>query len=80
MLRIIPRGGSKKYLPLGRVVVLDLGVLLLPGSVYDEPRHIRFGYGRKSIPESLSQFGAYLDRHFLWNVLAVDGPEKKWDR
>jgi hypothetical protein len=39
--------------------------LLLPGGVYDEPRHIRFGYGRKNMPEALSQFGAYLDRHFF---------------
>jgi aspartate/methionine/tyrosine aminotransferase len=45
-------------------VVRDSGVLLLPGNVYDEPRHIRFGYGRKNMPEALSQFGAYLDSHF----------------
>jgi len=41
-------------------LVRDAGVLLLPGSVYDEPRHIRFGYGRKNMPESLTQFEAYL--------------------
>jgi aspartate/methionine/tyrosine aminotransferase len=40
-------------------LVQQSGVLLLPGSVYDEPRHIRFGYGRANMPESLSQ----LDRH-----------------
>jgi aspartate/methionine/tyrosine aminotransferase len=45
-------------------VVRDSGVLLLPGSVYDQPRHIRFGYGRKNMPEALAQFGAYLDAHF----------------
>src|SRR5437016_6987918 len=39
------------------------GVLLLPGTVYDQPRHIRFGYGRKNMPEALAQFGAYLDAH-----------------
>jgi len=44
-------------------VVRDAGVLLLPGSVYDQPRHIRFGFGRKNMPESLAQFGAYLDAH-----------------
>ncbi len=38
----------------------DTGVLLLPGTVYDEPRHIRFGFGRKNMPESLAQFEAYL--------------------
>ncbi|HTB94485.1 MAG TPA: aminotransferase class I/II-fold pyridoxal phosphate-dependent enzyme [Candidatus Sulfotelmatobacter sp.] len=41
-------------------LVRDTGVLLLPGTVYDEPRHIRFGYGRKNMPESLEQFEAYL--------------------
>jgi aspartate/methionine/tyrosine aminotransferase len=41
-------------------VVRDSGVLLLPGSVYDQPRHIRFGYGRKNMPEALVQLEAYL--------------------
>jgi aspartate/methionine/tyrosine aminotransferase len=45
-------------------LVRDRGVLLLPGSVYDQPRHIRFGYGRKNMPEALAQLGAYLDTHF----------------
>jgi aspartate/methionine/tyrosine aminotransferase len=44
-------------------VVHKAGVLLLPGSVYDQPRHIRFGYGRKNMPEALAQFSAYLDAH-----------------
>jgi aspartate/methionine/tyrosine aminotransferase len=44
-------------------VVREAGVLLLPGSVYDQPRHIRFGYGRKNMPEALAQLGAYLDAH-----------------
>jgi aspartate/methionine/tyrosine aminotransferase len=42
-------------------VVRDCGVLLLPGSVYDEPRHIRFGFGRKNMPEALAQLAACLD-------------------
>ena len=42
-------------------VVRDSGVLLLPGTVYDQPRHMRFGYGRKNMPEALDQFAAYLD-------------------
>jgi aspartate/methionine/tyrosine aminotransferase len=29
------------------------GVLLLPGSVYDEPAHVRFGFGRANLPEAL---------------------------
>jgi aspartate/methionine/tyrosine aminotransferase len=45
-------------------VVCESGVLLLPGTVYDQPRHIRFGYGRKNMPEALAHFGAYLDSHF----------------
>jgi aspartate/methionine/tyrosine aminotransferase len=43
--------------------VRDSGVLLLPGTVYDQPRHIRFGYGRKNMPEALARFDAYLDSH-----------------
>jgi aspartate/methionine/tyrosine aminotransferase len=42
-------------------VVRDAGVLLLPGSVYDQPAHIRFGFGRKNMPESLAQLAAYVD-------------------
>jgi aspartate/methionine/tyrosine aminotransferase len=45
-------------------VVRDSGVMLLPGSVYDQPRHIRFGYGRKNMPEALANLEAYLDSHF----------------
>jgi aspartate/methionine/tyrosine aminotransferase len=29
------------------------GVLLLPGTVYDEPRHVRVGFGRGDLPEAL---------------------------
>lgn len=29
------------------------GVLLLPGSVYDEPEHVRMGFGRANLPEAL---------------------------
>jgi aspartate/methionine/tyrosine aminotransferase len=44
-------------------VVRRAGVLLLPGTVYDQPSHIRFGFGRKNMPESLAQLAAYLDAH-----------------
>ena len=40
--------------------VRDASVLLLPGTVYDEPSHIRFGYGRKNLPEALAQFESFL--------------------
>ena len=41
-------------------VVQQSGVLLLPGSVYDQPHHIRFGFGRRNMPESLAQLDSYL--------------------
>ncbi len=41
-------------------VVQQSGVLLLPGSVYDQPRHIRFGYGRANMPEALSHLDDWL--------------------
>jgi aspartate/methionine/tyrosine aminotransferase len=44
-------------------LVREAGVLLLPGTVYDEPHHIRFGYGRRSMPESLAQLEVWLASH-----------------
>jgi len=41
-------------------LVREAGVLLLPGTVYDEPRHIRFGYGRRNFTESLAEFESWL--------------------
>jgi aspartate/methionine/tyrosine aminotransferase len=41
-------------------LVREAGVLLLPGTVYDEPRHVRFGYGRRNMPESLAQLESWL--------------------
>jgi len=41
-------------------LVREAGVLLLPGTVYDEPRHVRFGYGRKNMPEALAQLESYV--------------------
>jgi aspartate/methionine/tyrosine aminotransferase len=32
----------------------EAGVLLLPGSVFDEPDHVRFGFGRANLPEALA--------------------------
>jgi aspartate/methionine/tyrosine aminotransferase len=45
-------------------VVRDSGVLLLPGTVYDQPQHIRFGFGRKNMPEALAQLDTYLTKRF----------------
>jgi aspartate/methionine/tyrosine aminotransferase len=41
-------------------LVREAGVLLLPGTVYDEPQHIRFGYGRKNMPDSLAHLESWL--------------------
>jgi len=41
-------------------LVSEAGVLLLPGTVYDEPHHVRFGYGRRNMPESLAQLESWL--------------------
>ena len=38
----------------------DLGVLLLPGSVYDQPSHVRVGFGRANMPEALHLLEACL--------------------
>jgi len=42
-------------------LVADAGVLLLPGTVYDEPTHVRLGFGRSSMPEVLGLFEAWLE-------------------
>ncbi len=52
-----PQENVQKFCEL---VVQRSGVLLLPGAVYDQPRHIRFGYGRANMPESLAQLDAWL--------------------
>jgi aspartate/methionine/tyrosine aminotransferase len=36
------------------------GVLLLPGTVYDVPDHVRFGFGRVAVPEALERLDDYL--------------------
>jgi aspartate/methionine/tyrosine aminotransferase len=41
-------------------LVRETGVLLLPGTVYDQPEHVRMGYGRKNMPEALARLDAYL--------------------
>jgi aspartate/methionine/tyrosine aminotransferase len=45
-------------------VVRDCSVMLLPGTVYDQPQHIRFGFGRKNMPEALNQLDSYLSKNF----------------
>jgi aspartate/methionine/tyrosine aminotransferase len=38
----------------------EVGVLLLPGSVYDEPDHVRIGFGRADMPGALALLEANL--------------------
>jgi aspartate/methionine/tyrosine aminotransferase len=35
-------------------------VLLLPGAVYEEPRHVRLGFGRANLPQAVERLDAYL--------------------
>jgi aspartate/methionine/tyrosine aminotransferase len=48
-----------------------LGVLLLPGSVYDEPGHVRVGFGRANLPEALDLFESGLATPGLATPAAV---------
>jgi aspartate/methionine/tyrosine aminotransferase len=43
-------------------VVREASVMLLPGTVYDQPSHIRFGYGRRNLPEALAQLESWLSK------------------
>jgi aspartate/methionine/tyrosine aminotransferase len=38
----------------------EAGVLLLPGSVYDQPDHVRIGFGRANMPDALNVLEANL--------------------
>jgi len=38
----------------------EADVLLLPGSVYDQPEHVRIGFGRANMPEALGLLEANL--------------------
>jgi len=38
----------------------EVGVLLLPGDVYDEPGHIRLGLGRRGTAEAFDRLGRFL--------------------
>ena len=51
--------GSVDVAPWCEQIAERSGVLLLPGTVFGEPRHVRFGFGR----ENLAQAVARLDSH-----------------
>ena len=42
-------------------LVKATGVLLLPGTIYDDPgNHFRIGFGRQNMPEALERLEAYM--------------------
>ena len=42
----------------------DAKILILPGGIYDYPGYFRIGFGRKKLPEALSQFENYIKENF----------------
>ena len=41
-------------------IATNADVLLLPGAVYEEPRHVRFGFGRENLPQALERLDSHL--------------------
>jgi aspartate/methionine/tyrosine aminotransferase len=45
-------------------LVKQAGVLLLPGSVYEDARdHFRLGLGRKNLPQAVERFDGFLSSY-----------------
>jgi aspartate/methionine/tyrosine aminotransferase len=42
-------------------IAAEAGVLLLPGSVYGEPAHVRLGFGRANLPQAVARLERYLE-------------------
>jgi aspartate/methionine/tyrosine aminotransferase len=42
-------------------IATEASVLLLPGSVYGQPRHVRLGFGRANLPQAIERLEAYLE-------------------
>ncbi len=63
LLRLEPDAGDR---PLGlrlgytEVNAERSSVLLLPGSVYEQPEHLRIGFGRADLPTALERLDACL--------------------
>ncbi|MGC9348398.1 MAG: aminotransferase class I/II-fold pyridoxal phosphate-dependent enzyme [Anaerolineae bacterium] len=49
---------------LCEMLARDAGVLLLPGSVYGIPDHVRVGFGRRNFAEGLAHLGSHLAKLF----------------
>jgi len=51
-------------------VVREAGVLLLPGSMYDDTsNHFRLGLGRKNLPQAVERLDAYLSKNIITQVI-----------
>ena len=57
-VRLLGEASSEAFC---RRVLTGAEVLLLPGTVFDQPQHLRVGYGRANLPEALERLEAYLD-------------------
>jgi aspartate/methionine/tyrosine aminotransferase len=55
-----PRVLGEPAAALASRVLEAAGVLLLPGDVFDEPAHVRIGYGRANLPDVLPRLEAVL--------------------
>jgi aspartate/methionine/tyrosine aminotransferase len=51
--------------PLCEALAAEQSVLLLPGSVYGLPNHVRIGFGRTAITEALARFEKFLGGRLL---------------
>jgi aspartate/methionine/tyrosine aminotransferase len=57
------RGGVESFCD---ELVRKAGVLLLPGSVYDDnANHFRLGLGRKNLPQAISRLSGFLDTGYF---------------
>jgi len=41
-------------------IAAEADVLLLPGSVYGQPRHVRLGFGRANLAQAVERLDGYL--------------------
>jgi aspartate/methionine/tyrosine aminotransferase len=58
-----PNTGLKTVETFCKSLVKTAGVLLLPGSVYDDSgNHFRIGFGRQNLPEAIGRLEDFLLR------------------